>query len=193
MPLPPLRPGTPPSVSMNSFLRPKSIGELAEEQRTEARTGDVDGGGDADLAGGQLDAASRFGQSLGDIADHRDFEAVEYPDATESDDHPPVKPRPRQPVQPARNLRRDRVRSAAPHSCAASSSSGREYPPSDDSPLTGGRSARDPPRPPRPRRSRPPVRPARRRFSRPGTSISVESENSAASRRPSAGVNARSR
>jgi hypothetical protein len=81
------------------LLAPEPVGELAEEQGAQACASDVDGGGDADLGGTEFDAAAVLGQARCDIADHCDFEAVEDPDAAQSNDDAPVKPRPWQAVQ----------------------------------------------------------------------------------------------
>src|SRR5699024_2626015 len=65
---------------------PEAVGELAEDDRADAGTEDVDRAGGADVGGTHLDAAAVFGQACGDVADHRDFEAVEDPYAAETDD-----------------------------------------------------------------------------------------------------------
>ena len=91
------------------LLAAEAVGELTEEQRTQARSGDVDRCGDPDLAGVELDAAALFDQPRGHRADHRDLEAVEDPDGAQPDDDSPVEPRPGQPVQPCGDPGADRA------------------------------------------------------------------------------------
>jgi hypothetical protein len=94
---------------------------LAEEKGTQACARDVDGGCDADLRGGEFYAAAGFGESFCDIADHRDFEAVEHPDPAQSEHDPPVEARPGQAIQPTRHLRREGIGPNVPvHRCLLS-------------------------------------------------------------------------
>ena len=48
------------------LLAPEAVGELAEEERAEAGAADVEGGGGADLAGVEGDAAAVFGEAIAD-------------------------------------------------------------------------------------------------------------------------------
>ena len=90
------------------LLAPVAVGELAEEQRAEA-------GARRRRARRrsrcrrcvEVDAASGLGQARRDRADDRHLEPVEDPDGPEADDDPPVEARPRQPVEPGRNVRLD--------------------------------------------------------------------------------------
>ena len=76
---------------MNNFLRPNRSVSWPKNKCTKACPRDVDGGRDADLTGGELDAAAAARSSRSrDIADHRDFEAVQHPDSAEADDDAPV-------------------------------------------------------------------------------------------------------
>src|SRR5699024_6142179 len=86
----------------------EAVGELAEDDRTYAGAEDVDRAGGADVGGSHLDAAAVFGQACGDVADHRDFEAVEDPHAAETDDDHPVEAGPGQTVKAGRHIRLDR-------------------------------------------------------------------------------------
>jgi hypothetical protein len=63
---------------------------VAEEERSEARAGDVDRGGGSDLRLRQLDAGALLGQPARDRADDRHLEAVEDPDRPRADDHEPL-------------------------------------------------------------------------------------------------------
>ena len=83
------------------------VGQMTEEQRAQARPGDVERRRHADLGGVEVDAAALLGEAGRHVADHRDLEPVEDPHPTEPDDDAPVKLRPRQPVQPGRHMRRD--------------------------------------------------------------------------------------
>src|SRR5882724_10607612 len=88
------------------LLAAEPVGEPAEEQGTETRAQDVDGGAKPGHLGlGDVDPAARLRQLPGDVADDRDFEAVEYPDGTEPNDDHPVPAGPGQPVQARRDLR----------------------------------------------------------------------------------------
>src|SRR5699024_8953780 len=68
------------------LLAAEPVGELTEEQGTEAGSDDVDRGRRADLAGAELDSTPILGEAGGDAADHRDFETVENPHAAQADD-----------------------------------------------------------------------------------------------------------
>ena len=83
---------------------PEAVRQVAEEQRAQARSGDVEGGRRPDVRGGERDAAALLREARRHVADHRDLEPVQHPDAAEADDDAPVKPRPRQPIQACRNL-----------------------------------------------------------------------------------------
>lgn len=73
------------------FLAAVAIRQLAEEQRPEAGTGDVECADRPDVSGTHADPAVRLGQ-LGRHGPHdRDLEAVQHPDGPEADDDPPVK------------------------------------------------------------------------------------------------------
>src|SRR6185437_10516362 len=86
----------------------ESIGQVAKEQRAQACSGDVERGGGADVGGRECDSAAVLSEARRHIADHRDLEAVQYPDPAESDDDAPVKSRPRQSIQTRGNAGRDR-------------------------------------------------------------------------------------
>ena len=93
-----------PSVIMKSFLRPnRSVSQPKNRAPTQAPAtyGRTEPG---DLALGDVDAAIRHGDLAGDVADDRDFQAVEDPDRAQADDDHPVPPGPGQPVQPRRHL-----------------------------------------------------------------------------------------
>ena len=85
------------------LLAPEPVGHLPEEQRAHARPDHIDRSGDADLAGGDRYSRPGFGQPAGDGTDDGDFETVKDPHRTEPDDHEPVKPRPREAIEPRRN------------------------------------------------------------------------------------------
>src|SRR5690606_4976915 len=74
------------------------VGELAEHQGPGAGADDVDGRGEADPAGADVDPAARIGQPRRDRADHRHLEAAEQPDRAEPDPDPPVAAGPGQAV-----------------------------------------------------------------------------------------------
>jgi hypothetical protein len=90
------------------LLPAEPVGEVAEEERAQAGAGDVDAGSDAYLALRDGQAAALLGQSTGDRADDRDLEPVEDPHGAEADHHQPVPSRPRQPVEPGRDVCLDR-------------------------------------------------------------------------------------
>jgi hypothetical protein len=90
------------------LLAPEAIGELAEEQRADARAGDIDRTRGEDLARAQRQPAVVLLQPRRDRADDRDLEPVEDPHRPQPDDDQPVEPRPRQPVEPRRHSRLDR-------------------------------------------------------------------------------------
>ena len=89
------------------LLAAEAVGELAEEERADAGSGDVDGGSGADLRRRDRDPAARLRQARGDRADDRHLEAVEDPDRAEADHDEPVEPRPGQPVEASRDVRLD--------------------------------------------------------------------------------------
>lgn len=73
------------------LLAAEAVGEAAEEQRPDARAGDIEGGrGAGDLRGGDRQAAAGLGEASGDVADDRDFQTVEDPYRAEADHHGPV-------------------------------------------------------------------------------------------------------
>src|SRR6185295_7840544 len=86
------------------------IGQLAEEERTEAGTPDIERRRGADLARVEGDAAALFGQPAGDAADDRHLEAVEDPDRPQPDHDHPVEAGPRQPVEAGWYVGLDRCR-----------------------------------------------------------------------------------
>jgi hypothetical protein len=81
------------------LLAAEAVGQLAEEERAETGAADVEGGGGADLARVEGDAAAFFGEALADRADDRHLKPVEDPDGPEADHHHPVKSRPRQAIE----------------------------------------------------------------------------------------------
>jgi hypothetical protein len=89
------------------LLAPHPVGEPAEEERPEARARDVDRGGQADLAVGDLQARPLLGQARGDRADDRDLEAVEDPHGAQPNEDHPVPAGPRKAVEPRGNPRLD--------------------------------------------------------------------------------------
>jgi hypothetical protein len=91
------------------LLAAEAVGELAEEEGADAGAGDIAGGGAADLGGVEGDPRPAFGEPVADRADDRHLEPVEDPDGTEADDHNPVPARPRQAVEPRRDLGLDLV------------------------------------------------------------------------------------
>src|SRR5207245_3866645 len=90
------------------LLPAEAVGEIAEEQRADDRTGDVDGAGQAELRRRQAERLRAL-QLRRHRADDRDLEAVQDPYRTERDDDQPVPPRPGQPVDPGRDVGFDNV------------------------------------------------------------------------------------
>jgi hypothetical protein len=89
------------------LLATEAIGQLSEEQRAEARPGDIDRGRRSDPCDTQLDAAARLRQTGGDTSDDRDLQPVQDSDGAQTENDPPMKARPRQPVQARRDPRLD--------------------------------------------------------------------------------------
>jgi hypothetical protein len=91
----------------HQFLPAEPVGELTEEQCTQAGAGDVDGCGEADVRDRHGDAAAGFGEPGSDGPDDGHLEAVEDPDGAEAGDDPPVESGPGKPVQSGRDLGAD--------------------------------------------------------------------------------------
>ena len=86
------------------LLAAEPVGELTEEERPDAGAGDVHRTGEADVEAAQPEPGVGRLQGLRHRADDRDLEAVEDPHGPEPDHDHPVPPRPRQPVQPGRDV-----------------------------------------------------------------------------------------
>ena len=99
-------------MSHEQLLAPVAVRQLAEEQRADAGARHVERRGGPDVGGVEVDAAARLGHPRRDRADDRDLEPVEHPDGAQADDDPPVEPRPRQAVQPRRDVGPDRPEGA---------------------------------------------------------------------------------
>ena len=87
------------------LLAAEPVGQPAKQQGTHDRTGDVDGTRPADLGRGERQRVGTL-EHRADRADQRHFESVEHPRDTERHDHAPVPARPRQAVEPRRNIGR---------------------------------------------------------------------------------------
>ena len=85
------------------LLAPQPVGQPAEEQRADHRADQIGAGGEADLLAGEVQHRA-FGQRAGQRADDGDLQPVEHPGDAERDDHQPVKPAPRQAVEPRRHV-----------------------------------------------------------------------------------------
>jgi hypothetical protein len=82
-----------------------AVGQVTEQQRTQAGAADVRRGRPAgDLAGRDVQAAARLRQPARDAADDGDLEAIEDPYGAEADDDDPVPSRPRQAIEARRDL-----------------------------------------------------------------------------------------
>ena len=90
------------------LLAAVAVGELAEQERARARARDVEGRREADVGAAHRDAAAGLREARRDGADDRHLEAVEDPDGPEPDHDAPVESGPRQAVDAAGDLRRDR-------------------------------------------------------------------------------------
>jgi hypothetical protein len=77
------------------LLAAVAVRQLPEEERAQARAGDVEGAGQTDAGGAEVDPAAGLGHARRDRADDRDLQAVEDPDGAEPDHDPPVEARPR--------------------------------------------------------------------------------------------------
>ena len=86
------------------LLAAEPVGELTEEQRADARAGDVHRAGQTDVEAAQPEPGVARLQRLRHRPDDRDLEPVEDPHGPEPDHDHPVPPRPRQPVEPGRDV-----------------------------------------------------------------------------------------
>ena len=86
-------------VMKNKSLRPKPVGQPAEEQGAEHGAGQISAARDADFRIGKMQRRARF-QGARDGSGQRHLEAVEDPGDAESGDDQNVKPAPRQPLEP---------------------------------------------------------------------------------------------
>ncbi len=68
----------------------EAVGEVPEEEGTNAGAGHIDAGGVADLGRGDGDAAPRLGERAPDGTDDGDLEPVEDPDGAQANQHHPV-------------------------------------------------------------------------------------------------------
>ncbi len=85
------------------FLAAPAIRQPAEEQRAQHRAGEIRRARDADIEVGKLQHRARLERPR-HRAGERDFETVEDPRDAERDDDERVKPSPRQPIEPRRNV-----------------------------------------------------------------------------------------
>jgi hypothetical protein len=92
----------------HQLLAPEAIGELAEEQRADARATDVDRRRRPDPGRADVDPAAVLGQPGTDRADDRHLEPVEDPHRPQAGDDPPVEARPREAIESRWDLRADR-------------------------------------------------------------------------------------
>ncbi len=131
------------------------VGQPAEEQRPRAGTRHVERGGEAgDLGGADVQAAAALGDAPRDVADDRDFQAVQDPDGAQADDDHPVPARPGQPVQAGGDGGGDRPGGGGHRGRRVSCHGGGVPPPDGTTPRGFGRPCRSPARP----GSRPPCR-----------------------------------
>ena len=79
------------------------VGQVSEQERARDRAGEIGAGDEPDLGRGEMQHRARF-ERAGDRAGDRHFEPVEDPGDAERDDDQRVEPRPRQPVEPGRNV-----------------------------------------------------------------------------------------
>ena len=100
------------------LLAPEPIGEAAEEERAGDGAGDVRRRREADVARGQPERA-RLLQHRAERADDGDLEPVEDPGDAERDDDEPVPARPRQAVEPRRDVGLDHRHAPSSRSRAA--------------------------------------------------------------------------
>ena len=92
----------------NSFLRPKPIGQPAEEQRAQHRTGEIGAADNSDIGVGEAQDRAVL-QCAGQRARERHFEAVENPGDAERGDHQRMEPAPGQAVEPRRDVGFDHI------------------------------------------------------------------------------------
>ena len=97
-----------PRVTRKRFLRPKRSVSCPKNRAPMTGSGDIDRLGGRHVGVGEVDAAATTDQCRCEEADDRDLEPVEDPNDPQSDDHAPVKPRPRKPVEASGNPGLDR-------------------------------------------------------------------------------------
>jgi hypothetical protein len=86
------------------FLAAEPVGEPAEEQRAGDGTDQIEAGGGADLAGGQVQCGA-VRQRAGQGADDGHLQPVQDPGDPQGEDDQPVEAAPGQAVQPVRHIR----------------------------------------------------------------------------------------
>ncbi len=85
------------------FAASEAVGQIAEQQRAGDRTGQIGAADGAHLGGGEMQHRA-FLQGAGDRAGQGYFEPVEDPGDAEGGDDQAMKPGPRQPVEPGRDI-----------------------------------------------------------------------------------------
>ena len=79
------------------------VGQVSEQERARDRAGEIGAGDQPDLRRSEMQHRACF-ERADDRAGDRHFEPVEDPADAERDDNQAVEPRPRQPVEPGRNV-----------------------------------------------------------------------------------------
>ena len=92
-----------PEGHKKQFAAAEPVGQIAEQQRAENRADKIGAADGADL-GGRETQHRAFLQRAGDRAGEGHFEPVENPGDAEGGDDKGVKPGPRQPVEPRRDV-----------------------------------------------------------------------------------------